>query len=219
MWLTEVWAVAVKDIRCELRSRYAINAFVLFGIVTLASVSLAVGPAGVPPELAAALLWVVFFFSAMAGLARGFVQEHEGGTIQALRIYAAAQAVLWGKLLINVLLLWALALFLVPLFIMFLDVAVQEASLLFAVLLLGLLGMAGISTFVAALIASTQAKGALFTVLTFPVLLPHFLGCITLTTKALTGGEWSGAELLFLLGYDGAILGLTSVLFDYLWYE
>ena len=116
-WLTAAWAICVKDLRAEFRTRYALSAVGLFAITTLTVVSLALGPFGLETELQAAVLWIVLFFAAMAGLSRVFVHEEETRTAPSLRLAAAPGAVYLGKYLFNLVLLLLLELLVVPLFI------------------------------------------------------------------------------------------------------
>jgi heme exporter protein B len=104
-WLSEVWAVTAKDLRTEFRTRVAlarsICADVLIAVVHHGTVRIASDR----PFLLAALLWIVLFFAAMAGLDRSFVKEEESHTAPLLRL-AAAPSVVWaGKLLFNLVLL------------------------------------------------------------------------------------------------------------------
>src|SRR5512137_2143660 len=104
-WLVAAWAVCAKDLRAEFRTRYALSAIGLFAITTLTVISFALGPFGLGQDLLAALLWVVLFFAAMAGLSRAFVHEEESQTAPALRLAAPAGAVYLGKYLFNLVLL------------------------------------------------------------------------------------------------------------------
>lgn len=214
-----VWAVLVKDAVCEMRTRYAVGALIMFALTALSSVSMAIAGAALPPELAAALLWVVLFFCAMAGLARVFVQEQEAGTLLGLRLYATGQAVFFGKLLFNLALLSGLACLVVPLFTVFLAVEVGNWLPFITVLALGCAGIATVSTLTAAMVMYTQGKQAIFTVLTFPVLLPQFLSAIGATAKILSGGVPELSELVFMAGYDAAVVAAGVLLFDYLWQD
>ncbi|WP_425059905.1 hypothetical protein SCACP_05340 [Sporomusa carbonis] len=214
-----VWAVLVKDTVCESRTRYAVGILVMFGLTSLSSVSMAVAGAALSPEFAAALLWVVLFFCAMAGLARVFVQEHETGTLLGLRLYAPGQAVFYGKLLFNQILLAGLSCLIVPLFIVFLNVNINEWVLFTLILALGDAGIAAVSTLTAAMVIYAQAKQAIFTVLTFPVFLPQFLSAIYATAKVLSGSAPAMEELVFMFGYDAAVVAAGVLLFDYLWQE
>ena len=90
------WAVFRKDVRAELRTRYALNALALFAVSTVVAISLGVGPltrSADLPLIHAALLWIAILFAAFTGLARAFVQEEEARTAAALRLAAPPNAV------------------------------------------------------------------------------------------------------------------------------
>ncbi|TWH48044.1 heme exporter protein CcmB [Sporomusa sp. KB1] len=214
-----VWAVLAKDAVCESRTRYATGALIMFALTALSSVSMAIAGASLPPELAAALLWVVLFFCAMAGLARVFVQEQEAGTLMGLRLYATGHAVFWGKLLYNLALLLGLACLVVPLFTIFIAVEVGAWLPFIIVLVLGCTGIATVSTLTAAMVMYAQGKHAIFTVITFPVLLPQFLSAISATSKILSDGVPEFSELVFMAGYDAAVVAAGVLLFDYIWQD
>lgn len=217
--LRSIWAVLVKDGLCEFRTRYALSALFMFALVALTSISMSIGAISLSVELTAALLWVILFFCAMAGLSRVFVQEQEAGTMIALRIYASGQAVIFGKLLFNVIVLLALTILVIPLFIMFLNVEVYHWPVFIIILILGDVGIAAASTITASMVAKTQGKNALFTVLTFPILLPQLLSSISATTKILADTQPDIWEIIFLATYNVVVITASSILFDYLWYE
>lgn len=217
-WHKSVWAVLHKDLLCEFRTRYAFGALAMFALVTLSSVSMTVAGLSLPPPIAAMLLWVIIFFCAMAGLSKTFVQEHETGTLLAIRFIGNGQAVLAGKLLFNILLLQVVTILLFPLFIIFINIEVQLWSQQIFVLFLGTIGIAATATMTSLLIACTEAKGSLFTVITFPVLLPLLLMCITATGQILANIAPGWHIFCFLAGYDVTIIVVSSLLFDYLWY-
>lgn len=219
IWDNPCLAVMTKDMLCEFRTRYAFGSLIMFALMTLSSVSMSIGSALLSAEFAAVLLWIILFFCAMAGLSRSFVQEQESGTMFTLRLYAGPQAVLFGKMLFNILLLLALTILVIPLFILFLNVDIQLPGLLVMVLLLGDVGIAAVSTLTAAMLARTQGKGSLFTVLTFPVLLPQFLSVISGTVKAISGVDIRWQEIIFMVSYDVIVIIAASILFDYLWYD
>jgi heme exporter protein B len=218
-FFNSIWAMLIKDGLCEFRTRYAVSALFMFALISLASISMAVGVSSLPVELTAALLWVILFFCAMAGLSRVFVQEQESGTILALQVYGSGQAVLFGKLLFNVIMLLSLTLLIIPLFIIFLNVDIYRWPIFIVVLILGDMGIAVASTITAAMVAKTKGKNALFTVLTFPILLPQFLSSISATTKILANIEPDVSEIMFMAAYNVVLIIASSILFDYLWYD
>ena len=67
-----VWAILRKECRSEWRTRYGLNAALLFAVTTLTAVSFAVGRIANRTDLLAALLWIVLLFAALASLAHAF---------------------------------------------------------------------------------------------------------------------------------------------------
>lgn len=220
-WLSAAWAICTKDLRAEFRTRYALSALGLFAVTTLTVISFAMGPFGLEQELLAALLWVVLFFSAMAGLSRAFVHEEEARTAPALRLAAAPAAVYLGKFLFNLVLLFLLELLIVPLFIAMMGMEVSNGVLFLLILALGDLGLAGATTVVAAIVAQASAQGALFTVLSFPLLLPLLISTIEGTRLALSGAALAqgGGNLQVLLAYAVAMVTISLMLFPAIWTE
>ncbi len=220
-WLGAAWAVCVKDIRAEFRTRYALSAIGLFALTTLTVVSFALGPYGLEQDLLAALLWVVLFFAAMAGLSRSFVHEEESHTAPALRLAAPPGAVYLGKYLFNLGLLLLLEALVVPLFIVMMGLQVGRPGLFALVLLLGNLGLAGATTVIAAMVAQAGSRGALFTVLSFPLLLPLLISAISGTQATLAPGDVAGAwgPAQVLLAYAVAMVTVALMLFPVIWTE
>jgi len=220
-WVGEAGAVFWKDLREELRSRYALNAMAIFAVTTLVVVSFSLGPQALPPPAVAALLWVVLFFAAIASLSRVFLREEEAHTAAALRLAAEPVHVYLGKLLFNLVLLLALDVLLVPLFLALMQARPGNLWLLALVLLLGSVGLAGATTIVAALIAKAAARGALFGGLAFPLLLPLLLAAVSGTRRALEGASCAaaGAELRLLVSFAVVMITASILLFEYVWSE
>lgn len=211
--------VFVKEVTLGLRFKAAWWAMLMFALTTLACVSMALQGAPLEPKLAAALLWIILFFASMAGADRSFVDEDTAGTLPTLKLYGAAQMVLWGKLLYTGFLLLCLTVFIAPLFLLLTGAEVMLGGVFLGTLLLGTLGISAAGTLIAALTCGAQVKSGLFSILMLPVILPVFLPAIFLTAGALGSGS---APLSYLVGmalYDGVLLMGASVLFDYLWYE
>lgn len=222
--LRAAWAVFSKDIRSELRTRYALNALLLFAASTAVAVSLGVGFLGMrrdPEALAiqAALLWVALLFAALNGLSRSFVQEEERRTTLALRMAAPPTAVYLGKLAFNLVLLLVLDTVTTLLFLGFLRVELGNVGLFVAMLAAGSLALATTTTLVAAIIARANFKSGLFAVLAFPLLVPLLVVAMQGTALALGGEPWNaGVPLLrLLLAYAVATLTASLLLFPFVW--
>lgn len=222
--LRAAWAVFRKDLRGELRTRYALNALALFAVSTVVAISLGLGP--IAPRdnrdlklIQAALLWIALLFAAFTGLARTFVQEEEARTAAALRLAAPPLAVYLGKLLFNLLLLLLLDLLTALLFVVLLRVSVGNPAMLAAMLLAGSLGLVAATTLIAAIISRASVKGALFAVLSFPILVPLLVVAIQGTALALEGREWRFglAPLQVLVSYTIALFVASLFLFKSVW--
>ncbi len=71
-WIHGAWAVLEKDLRLEMRSRYAVNMLLMFVLSSLLLVAFAVGQNEISPRLRSALLWIVILFSRSAWGARSW---------------------------------------------------------------------------------------------------------------------------------------------------
>jgi len=218
-WGIRVAAVVRKELVSEFRTRYAINAIVMFALVTLTVVSFSVGMLTPSREIMAALFWIILFFAAMSGLAQTFIKEEESGTALILKLSSDGMVIFFGKMLFNLILLVVLAVLIVPLFIVFLKTVPANWGVFLVGLVLGMIGLAGATTIVAAIVSRATVKGALFTVLSFPVLLPLLVAVIEITTVGFTGGGFGeiSAPLQLLAAYDVVMTTLSVMLFDFVW--
>jgi heme exporter protein B len=219
-WWSDLWAVCRKEIKSELRTRYALNAIVLFAVTTVTVVGMAAVQTGLDGRTQAALFWIVVFFSAMSALAQVFVKEEESGTALALKLSARSDAVYFGKFLFNLLLLAALQVLVTPLFIMLVGMEVVGWPLFMQVIVLGTIGLAGATTTVAAIVSRASVRGALFAVLSFPLLLPLLVAAIGGTQAALDPAQAASAasEIRLLGAYALAMITGSWLLFDFVWW-
>jgi heme exporter protein B len=222
--MTAAWAVFVKDLRSELRTRYALNTLILFAASAAVAVSLGVGFIGLRRTeeallIQATLLWIALLFAALNGLARSFVHEEETRTITALRLAAPPIAVYLGKLFFNLALLIVLDLVTTLLFIVLVRVDVGSPLAFLLILAAGGLALATATTILAAIIARASFKNALFAVLAFPLLVPVLIVAIQSTARALdTGGVVVVLPAVqFLLAYAVATFVASLMLFRFVW--
>ncbi len=213
-----IWAIVRKECRGEWRTRYGLNAALLFALTSLTSVSFAAGRLGDRTELLAALLWIVLLFAALASLGHAFVREVEGQTLALLRRVASPFEIAAGKLLFNLLFLVVLELLTVPLFLVLMGAPPPRWGTFLAILALGSVALAVSSTLIGALIAQTRGRGALFAGVSFPLLLPVLAAAV-----GATRAQWQDlpatAELRLLAAYGAALLAVSVLLVDHLWEE
>jgi heme exporter protein CcmB len=211
-----VWAVLRKECRSEWRTRYGINSALLFSLTTLASVSFAAGRLGNRADLASALMWIVLLFASLSSLSNAFVREAESHTLTVLRLVASPTEIALGKLGFNVLFLFVLEGFTVPLTLILLGAPAPQWGGFLSVLLLGSVALATCSTLIGALIAQTRGRGALFAGASLPLLLPVLAAAVS-GTKLQWQGTFPAGELKLLASYGAGLLGVSLLLYDHLW--
>jgi len=211
-----VWAVLRKECRSEWRTRYGLNAALLFSLTTLAAVSFSIGRLGDRTDVMAGLLWVVLLFAALSSLAHTFVREVEGRTELLLRLAAGPAAIALGKLLFNLLFLLVIELVTVPLFLTLMGAPAPAWPGFLALLALGSVALGCAATLVGAVIAQTRGRGALFAGVSLPILLPVLAAAVS-GTRALWAGGSAASELRLLASYTVAVLAVGLLLYDHLW--
>lgn len=213
-------ALFLKELSGELRTRYAINALLMFVVVTLSVILFSLAGETLTRSVLAGLLWVVMFFAAMSGLSRTFVAEEERGTTLTLQLLASPAAIYLGKLSFNVMLSLALNTFIIVLFLVFIpEFQVEQPGLFWLVVCLGGIAVAASTTIIAAIIARAQTKGTLFPVLSFPIMLPLLMAGISATRVAMEERTWDNAvaDLQILVSYIVVVMTVSFLLFDFIW--
>lgn len=219
MIISSALAVLIKDMRCELRSRQALSAVLLFAVTSTVAVSFTLGANGSTSEVASTLLWVVLYFSAMAGLGRSFTHEEETQTASILRLAASAESVYLGKLAFNFLTLVVLELVTVPLFVVLMDCHIARMGMFIALLFLGSLALSAGATMAAAMVSRAASKGALFAGISFPLLAPA-LGIAIAGTNAAMAAPMDisvVSDIRLLIYYCGIVIIASLMLFRYIW--
>jgi heme exporter protein B len=220
-FLAGALAVFEKDVRLELRTRYALGALALFVASSLVLARLALGDGPVRSDVAAAVLWLVVLFAAGVGLGRSFVLEAERGTILLLQLTVTPAAVYDGKLVFNVALMLGVNAAAGLGVLLVLAPPVHAAGLLATTLFLGAVGLAGATTLLAAVLARAAGSGPLLAVLAFPLLVPLLFSTVALTRLAFVpaADHWATAtqDLLSLVGYAGLMITASVLLFEYVW--
>ncbi len=218
--LHSIGAVFKKELRSELRTRYALNALFMFVITTLAIILFAIGNESASQEVLCGVLWIVIFFSTMSGLSRTFISEEERGTAPTLQLLTTPTAIFIGKLLFNIVLLFALNILTIILYVILISTFVIKSYDIFLITtVLGTLGLAATSTILASIIAKANTKGTLYPVLSFPILLPLLLAVINATKMSVDGAGLleAAGEFQVLISYTVVILTASLLLFEFIW--
>jgi heme exporter protein B len=214
-------AICKKDLSSEIRTRYAVNALLMFIIVVISIIKFSFGEEKITSEINAGLLWIIIFFSTSNGLSRVFVAEEERGTSLVLKLTADARSVLLGKLIFNTTLTFAINFFIILLYVVLTGLEIKNLSAFSVTIALGNLGLSAVMTIIAALISKANSKGTLYPVLSFPLLLPLLLAAISATLLTIEGVPFEGiaGELQMIASYTVVIVTASFLLFDLIWNE
>lgn len=221
-FIKSILAIVSKDVRSELRTRYAMNALLMFVVISVATIMFALREEEASSEILSGMFWVVIFFTAMSGLSRIFVSEEERGTTMTLQLVASPTVVYFGKLIFNCGLTLALSTAVTLLYVMvFPSFYINSWSIFTMTIFLGSLGFAAAATIIAAIIAKANTKGTLYPVLSFPILIPLLMTVMKSTARALDGEMLSAAlgEFQILVSYVMIMIAGSYLLFDYVWKE
>jgi heme exporter protein B len=206
-YLSDVAALARKDLRVELRTGDTLPAMLLFVLTALVVFHFAL-PAGATDEAAYGLLWIAIVFTALVGLTRAWVPEHEHGVLDGLVLAPCDRSAIWlGKTIASLAFLVAAQLVALPAFALFF--APLGASALAGVCLADL-GLCAVGSLVAAMAAATRSREILLPLLLLPLAIPLVVGGV---------GSAIAAEparyLLFLGLYDAVFAVLSWASFEY----
>ena len=176
------------------------------------------GKAKVNPLVWNGVFWLVVVFSSFQVVGRSFANEvaHQ---FWYYSFVIRAETLILSKLVYHFLMLnltsWLAWAFLS----VFFKNPVQDDKLFFITVELGCLGLSSALTLVSAIAAKTGKNGALLPVLGFPLVLPTMLLAIRLSVTALDRLDWGVAwqNIFTLCGLDAIMVGLSFILFPYLW--
>ena len=187
--------IAKKDLRIEFRRFYEVISMLTFSICSFA---LNIRIAGTRPEVVAASLWVILFFTSILAFTTSFMREAEIGTLGGLKtLPCSPMAILAGKIIYGTALL--LLVECGPAAIIFLNlllnstatgtgIGMQFLALLF-VFILGAICLAFAGSFISGLVMFSEGKTLLLSFLLIPICIPALLPSVRATKKLLSPGS------------------------------
>jgi heme exporter protein B len=219
-YLRQVWTVAAKDLRSELRTKEALNASLSFALVILLLFSFAFDPTSeMTREISGGLLWLVFAFAGALLLNRSFARELENDCLDVLVTSPVpASALFLGKAAANWLLLLGIEIVCLPVFGVFYNVDwARQPVWLAVVLLLATWGITVIGTMFSALTVNLRLRELMLPMLVYPMLIPCLMAAMQLTTALVAGQAPAGDQLAWLrmlVGFDIIFTALSVALVE-----
>jgi len=219
-FLRQVWTIAAKDLRSELRTKEALNASLSFALVILLLFSFAFDPtAELTREISGGLLWLVFAFAGALLWNRSFARELENDCLDVLVTSPApAPALFLGKALANWVLLLGVEAVCLPVFGVFYNVDwARQPGWLALVLVLATWGITVIGTMFSALTVNLRLRELMLPMLVYPMLIPCLMAAMQLTTMLVAGQAPAGDQLAWLrmlIGFDIIFTALSLALVE-----
>ena len=205
-----------KELRLEMRNKYALGGILLY-VVSTVFVSYLSFKKIVTPATWNALFWIIFLFASVNAIAKSFISETKGRLLY-LYTLTSPQAVILSKIIYNSLLLTVLAALCLAVYSLFIGNIVQDMPLFILTLLLGSFGFSSLLTMVSAIASKASNNFTLMAILSFPILIPLLIVLIKLSKNAIDGLEhWDMNFLMVLVFLNVIIIALSYLLFRYLW--
>ena len=206
-YLADVAALTRKDLRVELRGRDTLPAMLLFVLSTLVVFHFAL-PSQSGDDAAYGLLWVAIVFTALLGLARAWVPEHEHGVLDGLVLAPCDRSTIWlGKVFATLAFLIAAQAVALPAFAAFFQPL--DGTALVGVLLADV-GICAVGSLMSAMAASGSSREVLLPLLVLPLAIPLIVGGVGTAVS-----PEPGRFLLFLVLYDAVFAVLSWASFEY----
>jgi heme exporter protein B len=216
MLTQQVIHLIIKELRLELRNKYALGGILLY-VVSTVFVSYLSFKQIISAPAWNALFWIILLFASVNGVAKSFIGESRGRLLY-LYTLASPQAVIISRILYNSLLLLVISGLCLLVYSLFIGNMVQDLPLFLITLLLGSIGFSSLLTMVSAIASKTSNNFTLMAILSFPIMMPLLMVLLKLSKNAIDGLErWDLNSLLVLGCINVIIIALSYLLFRYLW--
>ena len=216
MLIRQVKHLIAKEIRLEMRNKYALGGILLY-VVSTVFVSYLSFKQIIHPATWNALFWIILLFASINGVAKSFMNETRGRLLY-LYTLVSPQAVILSKIIYNIFLLSVISGLCLLVYTLFVGNLIQDLPLFLITLLLGSIGFSSLLTMVSAIASKTSNNFTLMAILSFPIMMPLLMVLIKLSKNAIDGLEiWDTNSLLVLLFLNVIIIALSYLLFRYLW--
>jgi heme exporter protein B len=215
-----VLALLWKDLVLEARSRETLPALFVLGLLVLVvfQFALALRPEDAE-RLGGGILWVAIVFASVLALGRTFLIERENACIEGLLTSPLDRGSIYlAKLAVNVILLVAFEVLLLPVFSLMYGVSLlANPAALVLVVLAGTVGLAAVGTLFALAALGTRAREMVLPLLVLPLQIPLLIAAVQSTQIVLGGGALAGLGLRgeLLVGFDVVVVTAGWMLFEF----
>ena len=221
--LSQVRYLVSKDLLLEWRQKYALGGIVLYVLSTVFVIYISLSQENALQQLEKKiwniLFWVTILFSAVNAIAKSFTQENKERLLYYYTI-TSPQAVILSKIFYNTFLMILLSFICLMIYFLMIGNPVEHIAMFSITILLGGSGFSFIMTMISAIASKAGNNATLMAVLSFPLILPLILVLMKLSRICYIDiAQFSDAtnELILVAAIDVLVLGLSYILFPYLW--
>lgn len=212
--------IAEKDLKAEFRRAHEILSILIFSISSILICSFAWGTTlASRPEVAAAALWIILFFASVLTFTTSFAREMDRGTLGGLKtLPCSPSAVLFGKILYAIVLLFLVECVLLLSSSVFLNLGLFERIVEFLLIFfLGIVDLSFAGSFVSGLVMFSEGKTLLLSFLLFPICMPVLIPSVLATEKIVGGLSIVNLtpELRLLLAFLFSITAVAGLTFKF----
>jgi heme exporter protein B len=214
------WAVFVKDVTVEVRSREMLATTLFFALASVLVFAVALVRDGrVVADAAAGILWIAIAFSGTLALGRLFERERYTDTLRALLMAPAPRPAIYvGKLMAVLALLAVAEAMLVPLVALLFDARLlQRPGMLLALLATGTIGFAAVGTLFSAMLSRARSRDVLLPVLLYPITIPVIIAGVRGTAalaQPVPDEAMATFWIMLLVAFDAVFVTLALWTFD-----
>jgi len=212
--------IAAKDLRIEVRGRYALGAVLPFAGTLLIAFGLSLGPGRtLLQETAPGLLWLAVLFASVLSFRQAYQSESEDGAIEGLLLAPVDRAAIFlGKAVAVIAALLVMEVVVVPMVAGLFGLSFgREPLTLAAAFVLGTIGLGAVGSLFGVLTESPRAREAVFPLLVLPLATPVLVAGVKATSLAVGGrGGEAGSWLGLLVAFDLVFLAAGTLVFGYL---
>lgn len=215
--LGQVVAMLRKELLTEWRQRARVVGIFWFSFAVVLMVAIATPESALLPRMAGGTLWLGLLLASTRSLDQSYAVEHEHGAMEGLLLWPVDPiAVYYGKAVANTLVLFGVALGLLPMLLAVFDAQVRGSLLeLVGIVLLGCAALAAPGTLYGLITSQARGSSVLLPLLLFPLVVPALLAAANATTKVLEGDPMGQvpAFLALLAAFDAVHWSLSGVLY------
>jgi heme exporter protein B len=212
----QILTLITKELKLEWRQKYAFYGILLYVTSTIFVMYITLhNPAA---ETWNALFWVVQLFITINTVARSFLQENSGRMLYYYTL-AGAREFIVAKLLYNMLLMCVLSVLSLLLYIVLLGDPLVNGWFFAGMVCLGGISLSLVFTMLSAIAARAGQNAALMAIMGFPLVIVLLLILVKASVTAFQPVYQPGLTrmILMLAGMDILVIGISLILFPFLW--